>query len=355
MNIAFFAPLKPPDHPVPSGDRAFARALVQAMEIGGCTISLPSTLRLYEGAGDSDAQTQLHAAATAEVDKILSMPVAGSWQAWVTYHNYYKAPDLIGPKVSQALDIPYIQVETTRAKKRLSGPWARFAAAAEAATDKAKLVFYLTERDAEALLRDAPAGQQLVHLRPFLASTTLPDQSNLSGAILAVGMMRHGDKLASYQLIADTLGLMPDLDWRLTIVGDGEARGAVETMMSPFRDRVTFAGALTSDALAQIYGQASMLFWPGVNEAFGMVYLEAQAAGLPVVAQDRPGVRDVLRPAPHPRPHEGAAALVTRLVALLESPAQRQTEGSENRFHIARAHLIETASKTLVRSIKALT
>ena len=35
MSIAFFAPLKPPGHPTPSGDRAMGRALIAALEAGG--------------------------------------------------------------------------------------------------------------------------------------------------------------------------------------------------------------------------------------------------------------------------------------------------------------------------------
>ena len=37
-----------------------------------------------------------------------------------------------------------------------------------------------------------------------------------------------------------------------------------------------------------------MLVWPGIGEAYGMVYLEAQAAGTPVVAEDHPGPRAVI-------------------------------------------------------------
>ncbi len=37
MRLAFYAPLKPPDHPVPSGDRRMAQLLVQAWEQGGAS------------------------------------------------------------------------------------------------------------------------------------------------------------------------------------------------------------------------------------------------------------------------------------------------------------------------------
>ena len=50
--VAFYAPLKPPDHPTPSGDRRMARALLQALERTGAAVELASRLRSYDRAGD---------------------------------------------------------------------------------------------------------------------------------------------------------------------------------------------------------------------------------------------------------------------------------------------------------------
>lgn len=353
MTIAFYAPLKPPGHPVPSGDRAMARALIAALEQGGYQVTLASELRLYDGRGDSDAQDTLISDAKAEVARLLTLARAQDWRAWLTYHNYYKAPDLIGPAVARALNIPYFQVESTRARKRLSGPWAQFAAAAEAASDAAHTIFYLTERDAETLRRDAPLGQDLCHLRPFLARAALPDASALTGAMLSVAMMRAGDKLASYALIAKTLAALPaGLDWQLEIAGDGPARAEVAALMAPFGGRVTFLGALGPDDLARHYARASLLFWPGVNEAFGMTYLEAQAAGIPVVAQDRPGVRDVVH-CPLADVEHGAAGLAKQVCALLGDADLRARIGTQARAQIGGHHLLGAAAQTLAGAIGA--
>ena len=45
MQIAFYAPLKPPDHPVPSGDRRVAQLLWQALQMGGHEPVLASRFR----------------------------------------------------------------------------------------------------------------------------------------------------------------------------------------------------------------------------------------------------------------------------------------------------------------------
>lgn len=354
MKVVFFAPLKSPNHPVPSGDRAMARALMDALRHGGHTVDLVSELRLYEKWGDKTRQAELVHSAEAEIARLLGSPKSKSWQAWVTYHNYYKAPDLVGPAVSRALGIPYLQIESTRARKRLFGPWADFAAAAEAASDAADTIFYFTHRDAETLRRDAPEGQNLIHLAPFLARLDLPSQSSRQGPMLNVGMMRHGDKLASYQLIADTLALLPaNLGWNLNIAGDGPARSEVERMMAPFKRRVKFLGVQDASALAEEYAHSCLFFWPGVNEAFGLVYLEAQAAGLPVVAQDRPGVRDVVF-GKHPLPREGAEPMAHRIVNLMTNKSERDRMGDAARDKMQAHHLLGNAAQTLNAALEAL-
>ena len=346
MKLAFYAPLKSPNHAVPSGDRAMARALLSALKSGKHEITLASELRIYAPTGSLETQSELRKAAHQEIDRILAQGKSREWQVWMTYHNYYKAPDLIGPAVAQALKIPYILAEATRAKKRLNGPWAEFAKDAEAACDAAAAIMYLTARDAKALHRDAPDGQHLVHLHPFLDRHTLPHASSGTGPMLCVAMMRHGDKLASYQLIADTLQSMPHQDWKLDIAGDGPAADQVKNMMTPFKSRIKFHGALDHEAIAKLYGQASLLFWPGVNEAFGLTYLEAQAAGVPVVAQDRPGVRDVTH-GNHPDPKDGTQPLVTAILSLISDPDFCQTRAIQARKYVQDNHLSGTATQTL--------
>lgn len=354
MRLAFYAPLKSPDHPVPSGDRAMARAVMAALEYAGATVDVASTLRSRDGAGDADMQRDIQHKATAECARLSTLGQHANWQAWITYHNYYKAPDLIGPAVAQALNIPYLQIESTRAQKRLNGPWHDFAVAAETASDAAAAIFYLTEQDAFALKRDAPKGQHLHHLRPFLSQAHLPPASTGKGAMLSVGMMRAGDKFASYQLIAETLDLLQIDNWHLNIAGDGPMRAEVERLMSSFGAHVRFLGELDQPTLARTYQTSALLLWPGVNEAFGLTYLEAQSHGLPVIAQDRPGVRDVLAPGLYPAPEHGPKALAAQVTQLLTDTDRRHRLGQAARAHVDTHHLLPAAAKTLAAGLTAV-
>ena len=355
IRCAFYAPLKSPNHPVPSGDRTVARAIIAALEYAGYHVALAAEFSCRDGAGDEACQQALINEAALLKDKIVDQGRSAGWQVWITYHNYYKAPDLLGPDVAKALGIPYVLIEATRARKRLVGPWAQFAQLAEAASDSAATIFYLTHRDAEALIAYAPPDQRHVQLRPFLPTDSLPPESYGSPRMLSVGMFRQGDKLASYKLIAEVLALLKTPDWTLAVAGDGPARSEVETALADHAQRIEWLGHCNTQQLAVACTNSGILLWPGVNEAFGMAYLEAQAAGLVAVAQDRPGVRDVLAPVlDRPTPDAGADALAQQLDDLLQNPEKRRAAGQQSRDYVAGHHLLAAASKTLDTELKAL-
>ncbi|MFQ3568498.1 MAG: glycosyltransferase family 1 protein [Aggregatilineales bacterium] len=79
---------------------------------------------------------------------------------------------------------------------------------------------------------------------------------------------------------------------RLAIVGDGPARSDLEAKFAGTNTR--FMGYLTGDALSQAYASADIFVFPSAVETFGLVVVEAMAAGLPVVASRVGGVRDVV-------------------------------------------------------------
>ena len=59
MRIAFHAPLKPPDHPVPSGDRRMAQLLMAALAARGHEVALATRLRSFDRDGDARRQARI--------------------------------------------------------------------------------------------------------------------------------------------------------------------------------------------------------------------------------------------------------------------------------------------------------
>ena len=340
--------MKPPDHPTPSGDRRVARLLLEALERAGHRPFVASTLRTRDGAGDPAVQDRLFAEAQAEAARLIEALASDPPAGWLTYHCHYKAPDLIGPRVTAALGIPYAIAEASRARKRLTGPWARFAAASEAAIDAAGTVLVMSPPDREALARDRPPGQRLVDLPPFLDPGPPPEprrrRTPLRGAplrLLAAGMMRGGVKVESYRALSRALALL-DVPFALSVAGDGPARAAVEAALP---DHTRFFGSLDEGGMSAAYAEADLFVWPGIGEAYGMVYLEAQAAGLAVVAEAHPGPASVIAPSCALTPPGDAATYAAAIRTL--DPAR----GMKAREWVIARHSLDAAAATLRESL----
>nr|WP_246717650.1 glycosyltransferase family 4 protein [Microvirga flocculans] len=333
--------MKSPDHPLPSGDRTMARLLLKALGTAGFSPQLASELRTFDKTGDAHHQDTVRRQSLDEAARLIAqyraLPVQSRPCLWFTYHVYYKAPDWIGPRVADALGIPYAVAEGSRAAKRASGPWALGHEGAEAALDRADAIFVMTEQDRQALEAARPPGQMLVDLPPFLDLEGWPS-SGIRPApaseprLLAVAMMRDGDKLASYRILAAALERLRHLPWILDIVGDGEAREEVEGLFALFAQRVRFHGRIENKAdLAALYAAADLFVWPAVNEAYGMVLLEAQALGCPAIAGAYGGVASVVQ---HERtgllaPPGDIAAFADALGSLLSDRERLRRFGAE--------------------------
>ena len=315
MRIAFYAPMKAPGHPVPSGDLRVAGLLIAALEAAGHTVEIASTFRSYDGIGEPQEQSERRAAAGAEAGRVTARlatrPAAERPALWFTYHVYHKSPDWLGPAVAPGLRLPYVIAEPSYAAKQADGPWGAGLAAARRAIEAADALICPTRLDMAAV---APLSrpERVHYLPPFLdPAPFIAARADRAAAraevarrhgldpdrvwLLAVGMMRRRDKLESYRRLAAALAKLSTSSWRLLVVGDGEARAEVEAAFAPFGSKVVFAGARTPEQLPRIYAAADIYVWPAAGEAYGMALLEAQAAGLPVVAGRVRGVPDVVQ------------------------------------------------------------
>ncbi len=357
MRIAFYAPLKPPTHAMPSGDRLMARQLLRALAMAGHTPFLASEFRSYEGTGDRDRQAVLHMQAKAEVDRLLRAYEGNGEdppQAWFTYHLYYKAPDWLGPAISDALDIPYIVAEPSFAPKRADGPWQRGHCATAAALARADIALCLTRHDMPCVAAQMPEPEQrLIFLPPFLDSagsmqppraaarralaTALSLDENATWLIV-VAMMRPGDKLASYRQLGAALTQLENGNICLLIAGDGPARPQVEAALQPLGDGVRYLGKLGVEERTELLAAGDLYIWPAVGEAYGMALLEAQAAGLPVVAGRIGGVVDVVEDGRTGllADIDDPAALAARVAELIADHDRRRRLGAAARAFIER-------------------
>jgi glycosyltransferase involved in cell wall biosynthesis len=356
MRIAFYAPLKPPDNPIPSGDRRVAQLFCEALRCAGHDPFLASRLRTYDSEGDLRRQARLGRIGRRAAERLCRpwrQEPGAAPELWFTYHLYYKAPDWLGPIVSAALGIPYVVAEASVAPKRAGGDWQVGHRAVEAALRRTDAVLGLNPVDRECVLPLLRDPQRWIALPPFLDARRYaerePRRSAAPPRLIAVAMMRPGDKLASYRLLGAALADLLDLPWSLDIVGDGAARDAVAAALSPLGSRVRYLGPLDEAAIAAALARSDLFVWPAVNEAFGMALLEAQASGLPVVAGASGGVPGIIASGKTGLlvPPGDAAAFAAAVRRLILDDEMRAAMGAAARAKVEREHDLPAAAARL--------
>ena len=249
-----------------------ARQLMKALQLAGHQVELVSRLKCR--LRKPRMLDRVAEGARREVEAI-----AARWQRdgapdlMLTYHVYYKSPDLIGEQLARRFDIPFVTVEASYAGKRDRDEWAPAQALSSAAIRQADLNICFTERDAEGVAKLA-RPEAVAIVPPFvdfsgLTANPEPAKADATVKLLAIAMMLKGNKLQSFRLLADGLRMLEAQHWELTIVGDGAVRQDVEAMFSGL-DKVRFAGQLDGAGVAGYLADSDVLVWPGYREAFGL-------------------------------------------------------------------------------------
>ncbi|NKL63491.1 glycosyltransferase family 4 protein [Rhizobium leguminosarum] len=333
MRVAFYAPMKSPNHPVPSGDRLMARLLIRALELGGHKVDIASEFRTYSST--PEAAAALEPAIGAEMERLrLTWKSAPRPELWFCYHPYYKSPDPLGPAISAEFAIPYVTAEASYAAKRDRTGWAASQKRVGEAIMQAAVNISFTERDQAGLAAAFPQAR-LAGLKPFIDTALFekvspaPDPRRL----MTVAMMRAGDKMDSYVMLAKALRLIEDRPWTLAVIGDGPMRQEVQGLFAGLAGRIEWLGERNAVEIAELLGHGGLYVWPGCGEAYGLAYLEAQAAGLPVVAQETAGVPAVVEAGVTGllTPDGDVSAYAEAVAALLDDRQRRDAMGQAAR------------------------
>lgn len=350
--VIFYSAIKPADASAASGVARVAGLLIEALRTAGFDVATPGLPQTYEGTGDPARQRELRERAAHAATELLTQ-----WRtppaAWLTYHCYYKSPDVVGPAVSQALGCAYLIAEGSFARKRVIGPWAEHHRAAAAALAAADVLLAATPRDREGL--EAVPGRRgaVVDFPPFVdyARFAAIERKPASGpvTILAAGSMADARKLDSYRLLFRALGTLPSGAAVVRIAGDGPGRRQLESESASLRANgidVRFLGQLPQSAMPDFFASGDVFAWPGLGEAYGLTYLEAQAAGVPVVAARSGGVSACVADGVGGRlaePDDFAKALRD----VVDNPTRRLALGRSARTWIATERCLPVAAKRL--------
>lgn len=122
---------------------------------------------------------------------------------------------------------------------------------------------------------------------------------------------------------------------RLLIVGDGEERQTLEELAEGLnlRGQVSFAGRVPNEVVPQYMAASDVFVLPSLSESFGIVNLEAMASGLPIVASNLRGMKEIVEDGQsgflvEPRNPE---AIAQKVLLLLQDEGLRRRMGERNK------------------------
>ena len=139
-------------------------------------------------------------------------------------------------------------------------------------------------------------------------------------------------RLKRYKNVADSIRAMQGIvrefsRARMVVVGEGGERPFLESLVSQLSlgEHVTFTGHVSQAEKVRILQRSHLLVNTSLKEGWGLVNIEANACGAPVVAYDSLGIRDSVTPrSGRLVPRGDADRLSEEVVALLRDEAERR-------------------------------
>ena len=203
---------------------------------------------------------------------------------------------------------------------------------------RADAVIAITQYTADRLGAWLPLRPERLHLLPpcvdVVSFTPGPKEPSLleryrlegKRVLLTMARLDSRERYKGVDEILACLGCLraefPDLAY--LVVGDGDDRPRLEARAAALgvAEQVRFSGWIPDAEKLAHYRLADAFAMPGSGEGFGIVYLEAMACGLPVLASELDGSREAVRQGEvgllvDPR---DAGALVSKLGELLRRP-----------------------------------
>ena len=129
-------------------------------------------------------------------------------------------------------------------------------------------------------------------------TTAIPETTGKGTRLLTVSRLDSREPYkgigATVKAVAHLKDQYPDIQY--VIVGEGNDRPRLERLVADLgvSDRVRFAGRVDEQTLHSLYEGSDIFVLPSAREGLGIVYLEAMAHGLPIIAMRAGGVADAV-------------------------------------------------------------
>ncbi len=284
----------------PGGIAAYNRELLAALGDAGCAVRILARRGDGAAAPAGVVQERPRAARGAYAAASLARALRSPWE-WVFCGHLHHAP----------LARAAAAVSGARLWLQLHGieAWRRPGAGLRAGAGAACLVTAVSRMTRERFLRWSHVHASRVRVlgnavrpefTPGPADGALRRRLAPRGepVVLTVSRLAAAERYKGHDVVLHALAALSGPRAPVyAIAGDGDDRPRLEALAVSLgiAQRVHFLGALPDAALPALYRSADVFAMPSTGEGFGVVFLEALACGLPVVAGDGDGARDALR------------------------------------------------------------
>jgi glycosyltransferase involved in cell wall biosynthesis len=193
---------------------------------------------------------------------------------------------------------------------------------------------------------------------PFGVNTSAfrpdPGRNHKEQETLTIGFFGRMLPGKGLNVLADALGKLGSVSWKLLLVGDGPERSSFEQSLAArgLLTRAEFAGAISYDSVPGFYHELDLLVIPTqttkrIREQFGRVIIEAMASGVPVIGSTCGAIPEVIDRAGLVVPEGDADALAGALRRLLADATLREELAKAGRLRVEQHYSWErVADKT---------
>jgi glycosyltransferase involved in cell wall biosynthesis len=362
MRICFYAPFKPLNHVNPSGDLVTATGIFDYLVQQDHQVLTASALRCRWIYWKPWLWPRLLWERRQVIRKFSSSPA----DLWFTYHSYYKAPDLLGPSSSKKMKIPYVIFQgiyaTKRRRKFKTRPGFYLNKATLLAADHVFTNKKVDLINLKRLLSDDRVTYVAPGINPeeFTFDRQARDELRRQWCpkdepvIFSAAMFRPDVKTEGLKWVIRACGELyrQGRQFQLVIAGDGKERKTLQSLAAEqMPGRVRFVGKIPRPELYRYYSAADLFVFPGIGESLGMVFLEAQACGLPVVAFDNAGVPEAVqdRKTGFLVPAHEMAPFVDAVKSLLSDRELRRQMGQTAKSYVRANHNLGLNYQELAR------
>lgn len=212
-------------------------------------------------------------------------------------------------------------------------------------------------------LPPAPSSSSAQGAQPATTGSNGETAPDARGRLSLLSVGRQVERKGFEWFVRDVFPLLPP-EVEYGVVGEGPGLRSLRRAVRDIgaEDRIRLFGRVDDDQLDAVYREADLLIMPNIRvegdmEGFGVVALEAGLRGVPVIASDCEGMRDVISEGVNghrvkPGDARGFAAVIDRYA---HDAAEQHALGHTARAHVRRTYAWPIVARKFVTALRQVT